>query len=160
MRTTRTTSFFILVLSGIILSGCSFVRIQNVSDASVRVRVRVPDSGTSYSRHIRPGRVEEFFSSHGGRYSVELVPTESYIDSLNSLQEIITQRLFTEGQTLSAAEVARLVENLNQIDQLLAEAAEPGASCSGNVPDFDTSVVVVIYDPMAASYQLSCSSGG
>ena len=135
--------WFLLVL---LISGCSFVRIQNVSDVRVYMSVRVPDSGKSYTRIIRPGQVVDVFSSHGGRYTVTVVPNERYETFLLDLQNQITKRLFEERATLTGEEVARLTQRLNEADQLLKELEEPGASCSGYLPDFDTAVAVVVFD--------------
>jgi hypothetical protein len=150
--------FFLLTLLGIFLTGCSFVRIQNVSDTSITVAVRVPDSGKAYTRNIRPGQVVDVFTSHGGSYTVTMIPSERYKAALFNLREIVTRRLFEERSTLSGDDVTRLVANLNEIDSLIDDLANEGASCQGTVPDFDTSVVVVVFDIAQDEYVISCSS--
>ena len=149
----------IVLLALFITSGCSFVRIQNVSDATITVSVKVPDSGKSYTRNISPGSIVDVFSANGGRYSVSLIPSERYKETLNSLQEMISARLFKERATLTAEQVTTLTHNLNGIDQLIDDLAKPMPSCSGYLPDFDTVVVVVVFDSFTANYDRSCSSG-
>ena len=135
------------------------MRIQNVSESQITVSVKVPDSGKSYTRNIGAGNLVDVFSANGGRYSVTMIPSESYRETLTNLRQLISTRLFQEGATLSAEEVAQLVQNLNEIDQLITELEDPMASCSGYLPDFDTVVVVVVYDPVANNYAITCSSG-
>ena len=146
----------LIVLLAAFLSGCSFVRIQNVSASSVTVLVTVPDAGNGYTRSIDSGGIVDVFSSHGGRYTVTVVPSEQYRSILERLRDDISDRLFEEGATLTAEEVGQLVENLNHIDRLLEDLAEPGASCSGRLPDYETAVVVVSYDDFKGEWVLSC----
>lgn len=155
----KTLTLIASLIAVIILSGCSFVQIMNVSDAPITVSVNVPDSGKSSTRNIGPGMVVEVFSANGGRYSVTVIPGERYRESLNNLQQTISRRLFEERATLTAAEVTRLVQNLNEIDQLISDLAEPGASCAGYLPDFETVVVVAAFDLSVSDYVLNCSSG-
>ena len=67
-------------LTALLLSGCSFVRIQNVSDTTVYVNVNVPDSGKAYTRIVGSGQIVDVFSSHGGRYTVTIMPNERLRD--------------------------------------------------------------------------------
>ena len=159
MMHNKTLTLIIISIAVIILSGCSFVRIQNVSDAPITVSVNVPDSGKSYTRNIRAGDIVDVFSANGGRYTVTMIPGERYRESLGNLQQLISTRLFEERATLTAEEVTRLVQNLNEIDKLIEDLATPMPSCSGYLPDFDTVVVVAAFDAVAVDYVLSCSSG-
>ena len=147
-----------LILLGILilLSGCSFVRIQNVSSNQITVLVQVPDAGSGYTRNIDSGGIVDVFSSHGGRYTVTLIPSEEYRALLTDLQQQVGNRLFEERGTLTAAEVAILVERLNSIDQALEELTKPGATCSGTLPEYDTVVVTVAFDSINSEYSLSC----
>jgi hypothetical protein len=150
----------IALLSSILfLSGCSFVRIQNVSASSVTVSVNVPDSGAASTRNIQSGGIVDVFSTHGGSYTVSIIPNERYRETLEHLQDQITKKLFEERATLSAEEVKQLAENLNNIDKLIDELAKPMPSCSGYLPDFETVITIVSYDDFNAEYNLSCSSG-
>jgi outer membrane lipopolysaccharide assembly protein LptE/RlpB len=152
-------TLIMISIAVVILSGCSFVRIQNVSDASITVSVNVPDSGSSYTRTIRSGNIVDVFSATGGRYTVSMIPSERYRETLATLQQQISTRLFEERQTLTADQVAQLVQNLNSIDKLIEDLANPMPSCSGRLPEFDTVVVVVSYDNSSGNYALSCGSG-
>ncbi len=154
----RTILLFSLMLV-FLLSGCSFVRIQNVAATTATVSVRVPDSGKAYVRTIRSGAIVDVFSSHGGGYTITMIASERYIETLNRLRSQIETRLFTEGKTLTADEVTQLAENLKHIDSLLEQTKLPGATCSGYVPDFDTVVAIISYDDFNANWSLSCGSG-
>jgi hypothetical protein len=158
LKRSRTIAFTVLLLT-LFLSSCSFVRIQNVSDALITVSVRVPDNGKAYVRHIRAGQIVDVFSSHGGGYTITMMAGEQYVSSLNNLRAIIERRLFEERQTLTAEEIARLVENLNQIEKLIEDTKKPGASCSGYLPDYETVVAVVSYDDFNAEWIVNCGSG-
>ena len=158
MKRSRTIVFAILVLA-LFLSSCSFVRIQNVAATTATVSVRVPDSGKAYVRTIRSGAIVDVFSSHGGGYTITMIASERYLDTLNRLRSQIETRLFAERQTLTAEQVAQLVQNLNHIEQLLEDTKLPGASCRGYVPDFDTAVAVVSFDDFNSMWELSCGSG-
>ena len=148
-----------IILSIGILSGCSFVRIQNVSENTVTDLVNTPDSGKAYTRTIRGGQIVDVFSANGGRYTVTMIPTERYKDTLYTLQQQISNRLFEERATLTADQVATLVKNLNTIDQAIKDLAKPMPSCSGYLPDFDTVVVIIALDYSTGNYEVSCSSG-
>ena len=147
-------------VAALVLSGCSFVRIQNVSAASVTVAVTVPDSGKAYTREVASGGIVDVFSGEGGRYTITVIPSESYRSILERLQQQITTRLFEERETLTVDEVRQLVENLNHIDRLIAELAKPQPSCSGFVPEFETAVATISYDDFNSQWVLECSSGG
>lgn len=148
-----------LWLTGLImlLGGCTFVQVQNVTELNVRVAVRVPDSSSTYTLMVSPVGIGEVFSSHGGPYSVTILPDEEYIQLLESIQNQITEKLFTEGATLSAEEVATLTRRINDIDAFLEEAKSVNASCRGRVPDFETAVVTVSIEPATNSWVLECS---
>jgi hypothetical protein len=158
MKIKRKPIVFIVILLGLLLSSCIFVRIQNVSDTSITVLVTVPDSGSGYTRNIRAGAIVDVFSAHGGPYTVTMLPSERYKASLKDLQAIISKRLFEERNTLTSEEVKRLTENLREIDKLIKELAQPMAACAGTVSDFETAVAVVVWDSFSADYSLSCSS--
>ena len=159
MLNKKTFILIALLISIVFLSGCSFIRIQNLADAPITVSVNVPDSGTSSTRYIQSGSIVDVFSANGGRYSITMLPGERYKATLENLRNIISKRLFEERETLSAEEVARLVENLHQIDQLIDDLAKPMPSCSGYLPDFETVVAVVSFDSFNGEYVLSCGSG-
>ena len=143
----------------LLLASCSFVRIQNVSDANATVLVRVPDSSQGYTRTVRPGAIIDVFSGHGGRYTITMLPDEQYRQLLEDLRTEVSRRLFEEGASLSADDVSRLVERLNDADNELARLAQPGATCSGYLPDFDTVVVTLAWDFTTNQWALACSSG-
>lgn len=145
-----------LLLFGLIFSGCSFIRIQNVSDAKVRVLVSVPDHRGGYTRTISSGNIVDVFSGHGGRYTVTLLPDADFIRFAETLRTEISQRLFKERASLSADEVATLVQRLDEIDKLLEDQKNISASCGGNVPDFDTVVVTISYDIGSNTWHLAC----
>ncbi len=146
-----------LLLAGMMLSGCTFIRIQNVADNRLRVAVKVPDNTRAYTRTIRPGQIADVFSSHGGRYSVTLLSPEGYEQILQELKAEISDRLFKEGASLTAAEVANLTQNLSNIDQLIEANENMDVSCSGSVPDFETAVVILSFDSTTDKYSLVCN---
>lgn len=153
------TIFFAVLLLALFLSGCSFVRIINVSAAPATVSVNVPDNGKAYVRTVSSGGIVDVFSSHGGGYTITMIPSEQYLEILNRLRSNIETRLFAERQTLTSEEVRQLVENLNHIDSLLEETRLPGASCRGYVPEFDTAVVTISIDFDTNAWILQCESG-
>jgi hypothetical protein len=156
---TRSKSLvFSFAFLALFLSGCSFVRIQNVSDVQVRVLVRVPDSRKGYTRQIPPGYVVDVFTSQGGRYTINTLPNERYREFLLNLQTEVSRRLFDERHTLSGADVTRLVARLNEANAEL-EKLEQGTSegsCSGYVPDFDTVVATIVWDLTSSKWSLAC----
>ncbi len=150
---------FITLIISLFLSNCSFVRIQNVSAGTATVSVKVPDSGKAYVRNVPSGGIVDVFSSHGGGYTITMIAGEKYLALLHRLRSQIETKLFAESQTLTAEEVALLVENLNNIDRLLEQTREPGATCSGYVPDYETAVAIISYDDINATWVLNCGSG-
>ena len=152
------TRLVLILAAAFILSGCSFISLQNVADTTATISVRTPDSGKAYTRTIRSRDSVDVFSSYGGRYTVTTIPSERYRQLLSTLQQAITTRLFEEAATLTAEGVSVLTNNLNQIDRMIEGLDEPGATCSGNVADFDTSVVIISYDNNTGLWNLSCGS--
>ena len=153
----RTTVLAALLLA-LILSGCSFVRIQNIAAGEATVSVTVPDSGKAYVRNVPSGGIVDVFTSGGGRYTITMIASEQYLEILDSLRSQIETRLFQERQTLTAEEVRQLVENLNHIDQLLEQTQLPRTSCGGYVAEFDTAVVTIIFDELTNNWVLECGS--
>ena len=157
IKYSRVIIFTTLVLPLFILS-CSFVSMLNISANTATVSVRVPDSSKSYVRTIPSGGSVEIFSSHGGRYTITMIASEQYLDILNRLRSQIETRLFTERETLAPEDVSSLVENLNHIDKLLEQAKEPGSTCSGYVPDYETASVVISFDDFNNAWIVECGS--
>ena len=145
-----------LLLFGLIFSGCSFIRIQNISEVRVRVLIRVPDNSKGYMRSINPGNITDVFSGHGGRYTVTIVPNEGYVQLMEDVRADISRRLFEERATLSGNDVARLVERLNDIEARLEREMNISVSCSGTVPDFETVVVSIGFDITSQSWHVAC----
>ena len=96
------------------------------------------------------------FSGHGGNYTISVVPDEQYLQLLRQLREQITQRLFEERGTLSAEDVARLVQNLQDIENQIQKEAERGASCSGAAPDFSTVSAVISWSAAEGDWAINC----
>lgn len=157
LKRSRIIVFTILLLA-LFLSGCSFIRIQNVAAGEATVSVTVPDSGKAYVKTVPSGGIVDVFSSHGGGYTITMIASEQYIEILNRLRSQIETRLFEEGQTLTTEEVRLLVQNLHHIDQQLEETRLPGTSCGGYVAEFDTAVVTIAFDDFNNSWILECGS--
>lgn len=157
IKCSRVIVFATLVLA-LFLSSCTYVNIQNVSGGEATVSVKVPDSNKSYVRTVPSGGSVEIFSSHGGGYTITMIASEVYLDILNRLRTQIETRLFTERQALTTEEISSLVENLNKVNQLLEQAKEPGASCSGYVPDFETAYVVISINDFNNAWNVVCGS--
>ena len=142
----------------LVLSSCTFIRIQNVSAAQVTLLVHTPDSNKPYTRIVSSGAIVDVFSSYGGRYTIQEIPSEQYKDILDRLENQITTRLFEEAETLSAEEVRQLTENLNHVLSLQEQLSDPGPTCSGHVSDFETAVVTTSYDNFENQWILECGS--
>jgi hypothetical protein len=148
-----------IFLLALILSSCSFIRIQNIAEGSVTVSVNVPDSGKAYVRNVPSAGIVDVFTSGGGGYTVTMIASKQFIDFLESLRLDIETKLFAERQTLTAEEVTLLVDRLNQIDSFLEQTRVPGASCSGYVPEFETVVVTIASDFETNAFTIECGSG-
>ena len=133
-----------LLLSVLLLSACVDFNISNVSEINARVLIQTPDGG-NHSKVVESGGYASSFSGHGGNYTISVVPDEQYLQLLRQLREQITQRLFEERGTLSAENVARLVQNLQDIETQIEKEAERGASCSGAAPDFSTVSAIITW---------------
>ena len=142
------------------LSGCSEIYITNISELNVRVSVNTPDSGSPSTRLVRPASIASVFSSNGGRYTVTVLPDEEYRGLLEDLQSEISEKLFKEGAALSVADVTRLTQRMNEIDQALERLDDQfGASCVGYVPDYESVTAYVSWDFTASQFVLECGSG-
>lgn len=141
----------------ILLSACTTVDIINLSELNARVLIQLPDSAGGTSRAIPSAGSTSTFSTHGGTVTIQTLPDEAYRQLLESLRDQITQRLFEERGTLSPADVARLVQNLNDIDKAVEDLADDEASCTVNAPDFSAVSAVLNWDGAAGRWSLSCS---
>ena len=151
---------YLLVLvcaSLLFLAGCTTVDVINLSELNARVLIQLPDQPGGVSRSIGPGNSTSTFSNYGGTVTITVLADEAYRELLLDLQTEISRRLFEERASLSAADVSLLVERLNEIDSLLEEMADDGASCSVVAPDFSSVTAVLNWSTAANSWELSCS---
>jgi hypothetical protein len=139
------------------MSGCVTVDVINVSELNARVLIRLPDAPGGYTRLIHPGESTSTFSNHGGGVTIQTLPDEQYRQLLESLRGEITRRLFEERAALSAADIARLVRNLEDIESQIAQMADDGASCTVNAPEFSSVTAVLSWDSDNGKWSLSCS---
>ncbi len=148
----------LILLAGVLLlGGCVNIDILNLSDSTIRVLIRTPDSGTGTTRLIPPAGSGGTFSTHGGGYRISVLPNEEYQQLLLSLQQQITTRLFEEGGSLSSGDVAQLMSRLNEIDGMLDDLARPQPFCAGTAPDWSTVTGILNYDFAAQQYTIDCS---
>ena len=139
------------------LTGCVTVEVFNLSELNARVLIRLPDTPGGYTRHIRPGSSTSTFSNHGGAVTIQTLPDEQFRQLLGDLRTEINRKLFEEGESLSAEDVARLVSRLEEIDDLVEQMADDGTSCSVNAPDFSSVTAILNWDSANGKWALSCS---
>ena len=141
----------------LLLSGCISFEIVNVSEVDIRVMIRTPDSSGAYTRHIAPGGSASSFSSHGGGYSITALPNAEYEQSLKTIQAEISRRLFEERATLTASDVAYLVQILEDIDRNLDQWGDDAGSCSGTAPDFSAVTALIAWSVEQEKWEISCN---
>lgn len=148
----------ILVFASVLfLAGCTTIDVLNVSDSNARVLIQMPDQPGGVTRFLRPGDSTSTFSNYGGTVTITVLPDEEYRQLLKDLQTEISRRLFEEAASLSAADVSRLTERLNEVDAQLEQMADEGASCSVRAPDFSSVTAVLSWSGSANNWELSCS---
>lgn len=147
-----------LLLNVLLLSACVDFNISNISEINARVLIQTPDGG-NYTKVVESAGYASSFSGHGGNYTISVVPDEQYLQLLRQLREQITQRLFEERGTLSAEDVARLVQNLQDVEKQIEKEAERGASCSGAAPDFSTVSAIISWSAAESDWAISCGVG-
>lgn len=139
------------------LVGCVNFDVHNISELNARVLIRTPDSSKGYTKFIRPMGVGSSFSNYGGSYTITVLPDEAYRELLLEMRENISARLFGEGANLAAEDVARLVQNMKDIQVQLDRLAEEGASCSGTAPDFSSVMATLSWSASESNWNLYCS---
>lgn len=147
----------LLTLCSILLTGCSTLTVQNISEAGARVSVRVPDSSKNFVNFIPAGNIHQYYSEYGGSYSVTILPDERYRELLNNLNDEISRRLFEERSTLTASDVSALVQRLNEVNTALTDLDEFSASCSGTMAEDKDSIATIIYDNSANQMTITCN---
>jgi hypothetical protein len=148
----------LLLLAGILLlGGCVNIAVLNITNVESRVLIKTPDSGTGYTKLVEPGNSVDTYSSHGGRYSISTLPSEEYRRLVLSVQEQLSARLFTEAATLSARDVAQIVQQISELNDSLDSLAREGATCTGTAPDFSSVTAVLGWDESANVWTLDCS---
>jgi hypothetical protein len=152
----RTRALLLTIPMVLLLSSCVTIDILNLSELRARVMILTPDSASGTTRVIKPGDSTSTFSNHGGRYTITLLPDLEYKKLLEELQAEISRRLFEERDSLSAEDVALLVNRLNDVDSNLQQLAKEGASCSGNAPDFSSVTAVLTWSNAEQNWALDC----
>jgi hypothetical protein len=156
-RVTGRILWSLVVTLLLFLTGCVTVDVINLSELNARVLIRLPDTPGGYTRYIRPGSSTSTFSNHGGAVTIQTLPDEQYRKLLEDLRTEINRRLFEEGESLSAEDVARLVQRLEGIDDLVEQMADDGTSCTVNAPDFSSVTAILNWDSANGKWALSCS---
>lgn len=144
-----------LLVCFLLLTACVDFNISNLSELNARVLIQTPDGG-NYTKSVESSGYASSFSGHGGNYTISVVPDEQYLQLLRDLRQQITQRLFEEKGVLSAEDVARLVQNLQDIEKQIEKEAERGASCSGAAPDFSTVSATITWSEAEGDWAISC----
>ena len=96
-----------------------------------------------------------FESIHSPSDLRELDP-EQLPQLAEEIREEISRKLFEERASLSGDDIARLTENLSAINDQLDLLSNQGASCAGNLPEFDTIIVNVSWSNEENNWQLAC----
>lgn len=151
----RCLFFLALLLAFLLLTACVDFNISNLSEVNARILIQTPDGG-NYTKSVKSYGNASGFSGHGGNYTISVVPDEQYLQLLRDLRQRISQRLFEEGNVLSAEEVARLVQNMEDIEAQLQKEAERGASCSGAAPDFSSVNAIISWSNAESDWAISC----
>lgn len=156
MMIKRGPFILIILVSFLLLTACVDFNISNYSEINARVLIQTPDGG-NYTKVVKSGGYASSFSGHGGSYTLSVIPDEEYLSLLRQLREQISQRLFEEGSVLSAEDVARLVQNLQDIEVQLEKEAQRGASCSGVAPDFSTVSASIGWSQTENDWTIDCA---
>jgi hypothetical protein len=146
-------------VSLLFLTACVDFNILNQAEVRARVLIQTPDGGR-YTKAVEPFGSANSFSEHGGSYTISILPDEQYQQLLRTLREEISKRLFEDRNSLSAEDVSRLVNNLNQIQAEIEKAADQGASCSGSAPDFSSVNAVIGWSDFEADWSITCAVVG
>ncbi len=156
MNGARRIGLAALVLASLLLAGCTFVEIANLSELEAHVLVTLPDSAGASTRIIRPGGTTSLYASYGGRYTITAIPSEDYRQLLIDVQAQVAQRIFEERASLTGEEITSLIQRIAEIERLLEDLKDETASCSGSVPDFETVVVTLDYLSENKRWSLNC----
>lgn len=145
----------LVVLAGA-LAGCTVVQVENLSESTARVMISLPDSTGVTSRVLAADEAFETFSGHGGRVEIRVGEDERYRLLLGQIRDSISERLFTEGDSLTPDEIATLVQRLREIEDAVARSLENAAECTVAAPD-ESVVHGIITTDLDGDYTLSCS---
>jgi hypothetical protein len=140
----------------VLLSACVDFNIINVSAVNARILIQTPDGGR-HAKVVKSGGSTGSFSEHGGSYTISILPDEQYLALLRELRQEITRRLFEERETLSADDVARLVQRLEEIEEQLEKESQRGVSCSGVAPDFSSVNAVISWSDFDGEWSIDCA---
>ena len=152
-RICAVTLVFLLLLLG---TGCVNFQLLNVSELNARVMVHTPDASQPTTKLVRSGYIGETFSTHGGRFTVTVLPDEEFRALLDEMRTSITERLYSEGATLTAEDVTLLVTRLQEIDQAMEAMADDADSCGGAAPDFSTVTATISWDSNVGKWHVTC----
>ena len=152
----RLKAFILGLIALFVLTGCTFIEVHNISDIAVTVQVRPPDADRPSTRIIEPGNTGTFFTSYGGAFTVTTLPSEAYRQLLLGIREQLGTRLFLEGATLTAEELAEIVQQIEEISNRLDNLGNGQATCTGSVVDYETASVAASYESQGGYWILIC----
>jgi len=126
---------------------CTDFTLTNTSNRAVTVSVNLPD-GSSSLLTLEEGASKNWFVVAGGGYTVDILPTEEYLEGLKLMENLALSYLFADPSDLSA-ELAffegwfieknnpfSALAALNNIQERIQSEVE-GSQCSGTLPDPD-----------------------
>lgn len=149
--------FTLLLLCAFLAGGCVSFDVQNLSDVDTRVLIRTPDSGRGYTRLVESGEVASTFSTQGGSFTISTLPNEEYRQLVLDVREQLGTRLFEESASLSASEVAEIVQRIAQLTENLEALGREGGSCSGSVTDFGSVTGIITWNDIEQKWSVVCS---
>lgn len=147
----------LLLLCALFVGGCVAMEVQNVADVEVRVLIRTPDSGRGYTRLVESGEVAATFSTQGGSFTISTLPNEEYRQLVLDVREQLATRLYEERATLSASDVAEIVQRMTQLTENLELLVKEQASCSGSVTDFGSVTAIVAWNELDGKWTVNCA---
>lgn len=155
----RLLTLWLMICSGLALSGCTFTVVLNSTSQPVRVAIMAPNGKGLRVKTIAPDGLKVVATQIGGAYLVRVLADRSYINQLLAIKTRLLAYANTPDLPLSEYEkVLADIESLRkQIKEAEDNASKDSPTCVGSLIDYSTLDATIYYNDATQKFRLECN---
>jgi hypothetical protein len=155
----RILKVLLLILTGLVLSGCTFTTVLNHTSQDVRVAILAPDSRGLRVVVLKPDDLKAIPTQIGGAYLVRVLADRTYIDQLTDIKMRLL--LYANTPNLPVSEYNKTLADIETLRKQIKEAEEAASkdrpTCVGILVDYSTLDVTITFDASTQKVIISCN---